>query len=330
MNKLVLFLIVIIFSLGCVDKEKPGTPKKEFEKVSIGAARDIINSMTWLTIEKGYFKEEGLDVTLKPYVSGRLALSEMLDNVVQVATSAEVPVMSNLFTERDFSIFGTIGMSDNEIKIIARKDAGINNPLDLKGKKVATQKNSAVHFFMYTFLVYNGIDESELNISFMPPLELVQALVNGDIDAFSMREPFIQQARDYLGDKIVQFEQPGIYTKTFNLVAHNKFIRENPETIRKILRAFIKAEQFMKQNRKASIEIIAKLHGLNKENLTREWDNYLFEVLLSQSLLITLENEARWAIETGLTDKTEVPNYLNHIYLDALEMVKPEALYIIH
>jgi hypothetical protein len=47
-------------------------------------------------------------------------------------------------------------------------------------------------------------------------------------------------------------------------------------------------------------------------------------------MLILFEDQARWRIEQGLTDTTEVPNYLGFIYLDALEKVKSEAVTIIH
>lgn len=331
MNKTITLLAIIITILfGCEARKGPGVKTEMREKVTIGVSSEIINSLTWIAKEMAYFEEDGLDVTLKSYASGKLALLAMLGGEVQVATSSEVPVMSNLFKKQGFSIFGTIGMADNEVKIVARRDAGINKPSDLKGKRIATQKNSAVHFFLYSFLIYNDIDESELNLSYMHALEIVPALKNGDIDAFSMREPFIQQAKNNLGDNIVIFERPGIYTKTFNLIAYDKYMVENPEVTRKILRSIIKTEQFMKQNREVSIDIIAELHSLDKENLTNEWDGYIFEVSLYQSLLITLENEARWAIRNGLTVKTEVPNYLNYIYLDALEEVKPGAISIIH
>jgi NitT/TauT family transport system substrate-binding protein len=331
MDKIRVSLIFAVFFLWvCGSQETTGATKEMLKEVSIGTPRDVINSMTWIAKEKGYFEEEGLNITLQSYPSGKLALAGMLDDKVQIATSAEVPIMSNLFKKKDFSIFCTIGISGNEVKIVARRDAGISNPSDIKGKRIATQKNSAVHFFLYRFLIYNGITESELNISYLHPVDLVPALVNGDIDAFSMREPFIQRARDNFGDNIIIFEQPGIYTKTFNLIAHDKFIHDNPETIRKMLKAFIKAEHFMKQNRKESIEIIAKQHGLNKEQLKNEWNDYIFELSLNQSLLITLESEARWAIKTGLVNKRQIPNYLISIYLNALNEVKPQALTIIH
>jgi len=47
-------------------------------------------------------------------------------------------------------------------------------------------------------------------------------------------------------------------------------------------------------------------------------------------MLITMRDQSRWAIKNNLTDATEVPNYLDYIYLDALEEVKPEAVGIIH
>ncbi|NIT52457.1 MAG: hypothetical protein GWO41_06890 [candidate division Zixibacteria bacterium] len=59
------------------------------------------------------------------------------------------------------------------------------------------------------------------------------------------------------------------------------------------------------------------------------WDDYVFEIFLDQSLLLSWEDIARWAIKNKFTDKTTVPNYLNFIYLDGLEAVKPEAITII-
>jgi NitT/TauT family transport system substrate-binding protein len=46
-------------------------------------------------------------------------------------------------------------------------------------------------------------------------------------------------------------------------------------------------------------------------------------------MLITFEEHALWMIKQALTDVTEFPNYLDYIYMDALEKVKPEAVGII-
>jgi len=52
-------------------------------------------------------------------------------------------------------------------------------------------------------------------------------------------------------------------------------------------------------------------------------------LLLDQTMLISLEDIARWAIKEGLTGKNEVPNYLNFIYINTLEAIKPIAVTII-
>lgn len=63
--------------------------------------------------------------------------------------------------------------------------------------------------------------------------------------------------------------------------------------------------------------------------MTVIWGDCTFEIFLDQSWVVSIEAEARWAIENNLTDGTEVPNYLDYIYMDALEEVKPEAIGII-
>ena len=59
------------------------------------------------------------------------------------------------------------------------------------------------------------------------------------------------------------------------------------------------------------------------------WDEFNFRLVLDQSIIVSLEDEARWAIREELVDKEEVPNYLDFIYINALEDVKPEAVTII-
>jgi NitT/TauT family transport system substrate-binding protein len=51
---------------------------------------------------------------------------------------------------------------------------------------------------------------------------------------------------------------------------------------------------------------------------------------LNQSLLLTLEDQTRWAIKNHLTARPDMPNYLNSLYLDGLKAVKPESVTVIH
>ena len=90
------------------------------------------------------------------------------------------------------------------------------------------------------------------------------------------------------------------------------------------------AEEFTESNRQECIAIIASRLETDTEHIARTWDIYEFRLSLSQALITALEYEARWAIRDNLTDKTQVPNYLDFIYLDGLEAVSPEAVTIIY
>ena len=223
----------------------------------------------------------------------------------------------------------TIVDSAQHSKALARKDRDINIPQDLVGKKVATTIGTTAHFFMSVFLTLNGIDVSDVEIVNMKPGEMVEAIVNGGVDAICTWEPNVLNTVKRLGDNAIILPSDVGYKATFNLVAMNGYIENNPELIRKVIKALVKAEEFVKDNREESVDIIASRLKLNGEDIDKLWDGYRFNISLSQSLILTLEDVASWSIRSNFTDATEIPNYLDYIYMDALEEVKPEAVTII-
>jgi len=309
------------------------TPTKGFtgirEPITIGVEQSPLLALIMIAEDQGFFSKQGVDVKVKYYASGKLALNGMFSGEVELATPAETPIVFSSFERMDFSIVATIGSSDNEPKIVARKDRGIQKPGNLRGKCIATQKASAVHFFLHSFLIKHGLSEKDIKLSFKHPDELVPALANGEIDAFSMREPYISRAKTLLRDNVVVFEEPGLCKITRNLVALNAFIKDRPQAVTGVLQALVESEKFAKKYPEHAQRIISNKIGVKESEITGLWPDLRFEVSLEQSLLITLENEARWAIRNKLTDRKKVPNYLNFIYLNALEAVKPKGVTII-
>jgi len=320
------FIGVFVLFRGQAEQKYEGP----VEKVRLGLAKKPTTALFFIAEDQGYFRDVGLEVEVKDYPSGKRALVDgLFAGEVDVINTAGVPVVFNSSKRDDFSIFATTVVTDSWQRIIARKDRGIVNPRDIKGKKVATQKASAVHFFLHLFLINNGLSESDIELSFKKAEKLPEALASGEIDAFSMREPFIGQAKKLLGDNAVIFSEKGIFLSTDNAVAFNGFIEKNPGIIKKILRALIKAEEFVKKNNEQAKKIVTERIKADPIEMEEIWVVMVFDVSLRQSLILTLEDQARWAIENNLTDATEVPNYLDYIYTDALEAVKPDAMTII-
>ncbi len=333
MKRIIFILVAVVMvvttgmAAGCTGTEKPTEP---LEKVTIGiSATSLLPVLVYIAEEKGYFLEEGVDVEIKGYPMGKLATAATLNGEIDIGTASDTNIIFASFERNDFAVFLTIVDSAQHAKALARKDRGINIPQDLVGKKVATTIGTTAHFFTAVFLTVNRIDISDVEIVNMKPGEMVEAIVNGDVDAIFAWEPNILRAVKSLGDNVIVLPSEVGYEATFSLVAMNDYIETNPELIRKITKALAKAEGFVINNREESIDIIASHLETDREVIDELWGGYRFRLSLSQSLIMTLEDEARWAIGSGLTDKAEVPNYLDYIYMDALDEVKPEAITIV-
>lgn len=325
----VAILVAAVIGAGCAGIEKPPEP---LEKITFGVETSILPSAVWVAENKGYFPEEGLDVRIKEFGSGRTALTTMLnEGNLDMVTVAQTPVMFNSFDRNDYVIMAAMVYSDNDVKILARQDKGIKSPSDLKGKIVGITKGSTGHFFLGLFLTHSDFMLSEIKTIDLEASELPQALVDGRVDAISTWEPHIWNAKKLLGENAVLLQPKGgakIFREDFYFVPNRNFMENNPETLKRFLKAIEKAEEFIQKNKEEAINIVSQRLKIDKKLVLSVWDDFEFQLILDQTILITLEDEARWAIDNNLVDATEVPNYLDYIYIDALEEVKPEAVTI--
>ncbi len=154
-------------------------------------------------------------------------------------------------------------------------------------------------------------------------------MVKGDVDAISAWSYVVIEAQQRLGDNGITFLNEDIYTQTFNVIATQEFIRRNPEKVDKLLRALVKAEEFVSLNPLEAQTIVADFCGIDKAVVAKMWAVENFSVTLDQSLVLALEDESYWAIKNRFIDKMKIPNYLDYIYVDGLKSVKPEAVRIL-
>ncbi len=95
------------------------------------------------------------------------------------------------------------------------------------------------------------------------------------------------------------------------------------------MKSLLEAEDYIKDNSEEAKKFVKNRFDYESDYIDYSWPNQEFATVLEQSMLITFEDQARWRIKQGLTDATEIPDYLYYIYMDALEEVKPEAIGII-
>jgi len=69
--------------------------------------------------------------------------------------------------------------------------------------------------------------------------------------------------------------------------------------------------------------------NLSTASVNSRWSQNQFGLSLDQSLVLAMEDEARWMIANNLTNATAVPDFGRYVYTDGLEAVKPGSVNII-
>ncbi len=325
-------MVVMVSALmsGCSQSDKPLPLKAAF-------ANQPDNALNFIALEKGYFAKHGLDVQADFYPSGKRAIHDgFLKQDYDLATTAEVPFVFALDDDPDLRIFASIYGADNVNRIVTRWGVDFNSIDQISGKVIGTQKNSAVHYFFHK--VYNAfnIPRSDFTLKFYPAEELPHALAKGEIDAFSMREPFVTQAAELLKGEVNVFSMPGIYHQFGVAVTREKTLQEKSVELELYLQALFEARSFAMSNPQASIEILAKYLSISIPEARELWRPSNLQLGLHQGLINTIESEILWRnflTDLGLDDKKldlEKFDLSDFIDVGVMEAVNPYAVMVVY
>jgi len=330
MRAKILFLTltwIFLTTTSCTDQS---TPTNQLS-MTLASEMSLLPATVWVAENQNYFNDEGLNLSIREFDSGRNALETMLsDKSINMATVAQTPIVFNSFNSEDYVIVATMAHSIDDVKVLARKDHGIINAKDIKGKKVGATLRSTGHYFLEGFLANYNLNLTDIELHDVNAAKLKDKLISGELDAITSWEPHIYNTRKVLDKtKLTMLISPIPFRKDFFFTVKKSYAENNKEQVNRFLKALLRAESYIKNNPTESQKIISKRIGADPEIVKSIWDAFTFEITLEQSILVALEDEAQWAIDIGVTKKP-IPNYLEFINYSSLQTIKPEAVNIFH
>ena len=262
---------------------------------------------------------------------GKVALDLLAQGQADLASAADVPFVISVLKGEPLAIVAAVVSVPNEMAVVARRDRGIAAPHDLQGKRVGVTFGTNGEYFLWAFLIRHKLAPDSVTLVDTPPGKMAQALETGTIDAVSTWEPVRSEAHVALGDNARSFTGPDAYTATQVVIGRNEFLAAHPAATQKLVRALLKAEAFNRSEPQQALALVADRLKLDAGALVASgWPDFDLNVDLRQSQLVTLEDEARWAMARGYAGKGPVPNFLAHLYLEALLVVQPERVTVVH
>ena len=321
--------ILIVIALGTgiwFSRNQAQRYRGPIEKITVAAGKTAV--LVYIAQDQGYFADHGLEVTINTFQAGKLATAAMLAGKADISTASSSVLVSHSLERDDLRTFA--GIATYQIKVmLARKDRGIRQIADFKGKRIGVTRKSAGEAALGRFLTLNGLSFQAIEIVNMKPQELEDAMIRGKIDAAMAWEPYAYNVKQALGGTVIGWPGDSGQDSTFMLITTAEWLADHPSVAERFLMALLQAEQYVKDNDEEAKTFVQQQFDFETRYLQSVWPKYSYAVRLPQALILAMEDEARWRIENKLTDKTTVPNYLDFIYMDALEAVKPEAVIVI-
>jgi ABC-type nitrate/sulfonate/bicarbonate transport system substrate-binding protein len=303
----------------------PGVTKK----ATLAVTQFTGSAPIYVAREKGYFADEGVDATFTVYTSGGTAVAALADGKADLATAAETPIVRAILDGKPLAVVATISEIEHSNVVIARKDAGISAAGDLVGKRVGLARGSAADFFLHIYLVSSRVDPKTVEVIALKPDEVVEAIMSERVDAVCTWDPYVTTILGRLGSGAMVLDEPGLYTLTWNTVTRRDLTTSDPELLVRLTRAIARGTDYVAENPEEAQAITAKATGIDLATTREKWADYRPVIRLDQSLLLSMEDEARWMRSVEPTASTGIPNFLDHIYTGALKAVRPAEVRII-
>lgn len=292
--------------------------KKEPENVKIGYFPVSGDLSFFVGIEKGFFKEEGLDVEPVKFTSSREAMDAMLTGRIDAV--APIGFTTIFAVEQNqpglLKIYLPGGEAEGHIvsHLIVKRDSNIKSIENLKGKKIGTYTGTAHRMWLELLLKRLNFDpKNDVTIIQVAPNLLVPSLVAGQYDALYATEPYTTLALvKGFAQSLIDNPRSKYIINPFpsgSFVFTTKFWQENPQIAKKIYRAMKKSLMFIHDHELEAKMLLPKYTPIEEEVVNASDVHAVFEVNVTtinaiQKLAdMLLENEI-------LTKKINVKNML--------------------
>lgn len=194
-----------------------------------------------LAVEKGFYREAGLDVTIEPGNGSQTTAQLLSVGKYDIGFADSAPVMKLISQGAKVKVLATI-LQGNPNAVTALKKTGLKSAADIKGRSVAMPTAGSQVALFPLVLAANNLKESDIKLVNMPPEAMVSALIQGTVEVIlgSVDQYDIQlKAQGQQFDSYL-FINSGAPTVSTSIIASEDFLAKNPDVAKKFVAASLK------------------------------------------------------------------------------------------
>jgi sulfonate transport system substrate-binding protein len=157
--------------------------------------------------------------------------------------------------------------------ILVPKESKIQTIADLKGKKVAFNKGSDVHWLVVKALEDAGLKYGDIRPAYLAPADARAAFQNGAIDAWAIWDPFFVAAQRQLGARVLTTAK-GIVNRHQYFVSTRSFSEKNGEVVKILMQELGEVGQWVRDNYAEAAKELAPIQGLEPDIIEASLRHY--------------------------------------------------------
>ena len=292
-------------AFGLILQPTAGGAQQPALKMTLFGQPSVNNDSIWMAMEKGFYQQEGLDITYRLFPSGTTAFQAFQTGQGDVVMTGDLPSVQYFF--RANGDYRTIAVIERDAKgYVAVAQKSITRPQDLAGKTIATRVGSTGSWFISEYLSRNGVDASKVAVKNLDTQVLPAALCGGDIAAFFIWQPVGSRTLEICPDKAHYLTDASGYIQGY-LVAGARPQWLNSAQGRDIavrwLRATMRGRDVAQKDFAAVAAYARSKLDLSEKATREQWDTNIRPLALDKIYYDDFCSLSRWAQAEKMTER---------------------------
>lgn len=207
---------------------------------------------------------KGIKINWSLFTAGPQLMEALNAGSIDFGNAGEAPPVFAQAAGVNFVYFGNQPPYPKGEAVLVKKDSAIRSIHDLRGKRIAVNKGSNVHFFLVEVLEKNGLKFNEVIPTYLPPADAWAAFEGGSVDAWAIWDPFLTAAVVKTGAKMIQDGENIVANREFFL-ADRKFAEGHPEILLLLRTAIDKCASWAAERPDEIVRYLAPQIGMSEE-----------------------------------------------------------------
>src|SRR5580698_9107201 len=207
-----------------------------------------------------------VDVQWTEFPAGPQLLEGLNVGAIDFGIAGEAPPIFAQAAGADLVYVGYEPPASAGEAILVPKDSPIKTVAELKGKKVALNKGSNVHFMLVKLLEKAGVNYKDIDAIFLTPADARAAFERGSVDAWAIWEPFLAAAQRQTGARILA-DGNGVVSNHQFFLASRSYAAKRADVVAIVLEELAIVDQWAKTNPKEAAAALQPQIGLDQPTL---------------------------------------------------------------